>query len=89
MVSPTFSEHRRKSQRSEAVEKDLGCHCLCDDPSFQGGLCKAKLVFQSGRRAPQHSRPCCYREMLSSGKQLLSSFLLVDAKPVFFAHLHS
>lgn len=25
MVSPNFSEHRRKSQHSEGVEKDLGC----------------------------------------------------------------
>lgn len=69
------------------MEKDLGCHCLCDNPSSQGGLCEAKVVPKVSRGAAYHSRPCCCTwEMLSPGKQLLRSFFLVDARPISFAH---
>lgn len=44
MASPTLVSTAGK--HSKAVEKDLQCHCLRDDPMSQGGLCEARLVPQ-------------------------------------------
>lgn len=50
---------QEKSQYSKGLKKSLYCHHLCENPSFQGGLCEAKLVPKIGREAAYHSRPCC------------------------------